>query len=179
MKETAAEATLNKLDAVAMFKLETHKELIKATPTDKTGVWVERQSLVRDDGVRLDKIGSGREMQSYFLYTDPEVSFELTAADVMWEGGPIEYWDHWEVVLGPALKMFSPFADGPVSLAKAKEIARNLEEALMVWPRLSSRPLIRQVKFLMKFWPLWNPAWGDWVTVNDLDKIEEPIQKPN
>jgi hypothetical protein len=150
-----------------MFKLETHKELVKAGPTDPSGFWVERQSLVREDGVRIDKIGSGREMQTHFLYRDGDVSFEFWAMDVYYEGEPIEYWDHWDVLLGLAL----PSASRPITLGKAKEIARNLEEALMAWPRLPSQPVLREVKFLMKSWPLWQPAWPDRVTVSDLDAI--------
>lgn len=154
-----------------MFKLETHKELVKASPTEPSGFWVERQSLVREDGVRVDRIGSGREMQSFFLYRDDDVSFEFWARDAYWEGGPFEYWDHWEVQLGLALKWLSSPANMPITLAKAKEIARNLEEALMSWPRFPSQPLIREVRFLMKLWPLWQPIWDDRVTVRDLDAI--------
>jgi hypothetical protein len=115
----------------------------------------------------VERIGSGREMQKRFLYRDDDVSFEFWALDVYWEGGPIEYWDHWDVLLGLAL----PSANTPITLAKAKEIARNLDEALKAWPRLPSQPVVRQVRFLMKPWPLWKPAWGDRVTASDIHAL--------
>jgi hypothetical protein len=158
--------------AIIMFKLETRRQLVKANLTDDSGIWVERQSLVREDGVRIDRIGSDREMQKHFLYRDDDVSFEFWARDAYWEGGPIEYWDYWEVLLGFAFKMLASSANTPITPAKAKEIARNLEEALMAWPRFPSQPTIRQVKFWMEHWPLWKPAWGEHVTASDLDALD-------
>jgi hypothetical protein len=46
---------------------------------------------------------------------------------------------------------------------RARAIAGNIREGLMAWPRHPSEPAIKQVKFIMKLWSLWNPAWGDWL----------------
>jgi hypothetical protein len=142
-----------------MFKVENYKELVKAAPTDR-GIWAPRTALIRDDGLRLDRWGSGREGQSYFTYTDSNMRFEFTAADRFVEGGDREHWDHWDVLLGLALQTYSRDFGCSVSLHKAKEIAGNIEEALLAWPRYPSEPAIRQVKFWMKPWAQWNPAWG-------------------
>src|SRR5262249_35220953 len=141
-----------------IFKVETRNVLVKALPSDESGIWVEKTSLVREDGVCLEKIGDGRDGECYFRYSDQDVSFELIAYDF---DNDRRSTDTWVVSLGGALKQYSPSEHGPVDLAKAREIARNIEEALKAWPRYPSEPAIRQVKFLMKFWPLWNPALGD------------------
>jgi hypothetical protein len=131
-----------------------------------------RYRLIGDNGIELERVGSGREGQTYFSYFDRDFSFRFTAMDQYHEGGPVERWDHWEVYLGIAFKQFSPSADGPVSLGRAEQIARNISEALMAWPRYPTEPEIRYVKFQMKDWPTWNPTWEDWVTVDDFKNLE-------
>jgi hypothetical protein len=143
-----------------MFKLSVRKELVKYGSADETGTWVERRSLVRDDGVRLESRGSGPEREGHFRYTDGKLSIDVTARRYDVNLSPT---DTWQVELGPALKKYSSLQQTELSLGEVQLIARNLQDALMAWPRPASDPDIRHVKFLMKFWPAWNPAWGDWV----------------
>jgi len=156
------------------FKVENYKELVGAESPDEEGIWAPRTELTRDDGVRLKSVGSGPEGETYFLYTDSNDSFEFRARDGYSQSDPPEEWDYWEVGLGPALHRYSPSAAGPVGLRRAKEIACNVEEALMAWPRYASQPAIRQVKFLMAFWPQWNPTWPDRVAAADIPESNSP-----
>jgi hypothetical protein len=50
-----------------MFRLEVRKELVRNAPSDEGGIWVENESLLRDDGVRLDIIATGRELKISFV----------------------------------------------------------------------------------------------------------------
>jgi hypothetical protein len=147
-------------EAVVMFKLEVRKELIKNAPPDEGGIWVEKESLVRDDGVRLDIIGTGREFQNFIRYTDRDISFEFTARRY---DDNLDPTDTWVVSLGPALERYSRSSSSAITPDMARAIASNIREALMAWPRHPSEPAIKQVKFMMKLLPLWKPAWGDWL----------------
>lgn len=143
-----------------MFKLEVHRDFLKNAPPEEGGIWVEKKSLVRDDGVRLDLIGTGREFQDFFRYTDHTISFELTATCY---DDNLDPTDTWVVALGPALERYSRSSSSVITPEKARVIVGNIREALMAWPRYPTEPVIRSVKFLMKFWSLWNSTWGDWL----------------
>jgi len=118
--------------------------------------------MVREDGVKLLRLGAGRERQQFFLYSDHQIEFEVTATRYDADGSEIT--DTWDVYLGLALQSLSGAAQPQIpSLDRVRGIARNIEDALRAWPprRGESGLPIRRVIFHMKPWQSWNPALGD------------------
>jgi len=123
-----------------VFKHESPSQLIHTMPD----IWLPGSSLVREDGVRLEKIGSGPERQDHFKYRDSDVSFELfaTCFDVN-----LEPTDTWRVYLALALKRYSSLQGIEISAAKEQAITNNIREALLAAPRYRDQPIIKEVKF--------------------------------
>jgi hypothetical protein len=129
-----------------MFQLKREKHYIDYHAGK--GEWVEQEVLVREDGVSLRLIGILAERQVEFVYTDKEVSLEVTATRFDPTGRHVT--DTWEVALGLALK----YAPVKISLERVAEITRNLEAALMAWPPFPDEKSvpIQKVRFNKQFW---------------------------
>jgi hypothetical protein len=130
------------------FRHETVDEVLARRP-------FKRDVVVSDDGsVRLVGRGVGRERQNYFRYEDKETSFELIAS--RYYPDLDQGTDQWVVLLGLAVRN-SP-TGRLFGRDKVREIARNLDAALRVWPRYLNEPVTRSVKFDMTAWPDWKPG---------------------
>jgi hypothetical protein len=129
-----------------MFELKTEKHFIEHDAG--AGEWVEQEILVRDDGVSLRLSGILSERQVEFVYTDKDLSLDVTATRFDPSGRIVT--DTWEVALGVALK----YAPVKVAAEKVHEIVQNLEAALRAWPPFPDEQAVplRHVRFKMQFW---------------------------
>jgi hypothetical protein len=143
---------------IDVFSLQTEKYYVKYN--GRPGVWIDKPVMVREDGVKLMETGHSRDKQAHFLYTDRDVSFEIIAQRYDIEYEPT---DTWNVYLGLSLQLAAAKLQRRFTLAKVKEIAANVEEALRAWPpqKLFESTPVREVRFLMKHWDDWDPGLGE------------------
>lgn len=129
-----------------MFELRTEKHYIEDDAG--AGEWVEQEVLVRDDGVSLRLSGILSERQVEFVYSDKDLSLDVTATRFDPSGRIVT--DAWEVSLGVALK----YATVKVAVEKVPEIIQNLEAALRAWPPFPDEQAVplKHVHFRMQFW---------------------------
>jgi hypothetical protein len=129
-----------------MFELKKEKHYIDYHAGK--GEWIEQDVLARKDGVSLRLTGILSERQVEFVYTDKDLSLEVTATRFDPAGRHVT--DTWEVALGVALK----YAPVKVAPEKVAEITRNLEAALKAWPPFPDEKAvpINHVRFKKQFW---------------------------
>jgi hypothetical protein len=128
---------------------------------DGSGEWQDKPAVIRDDCVKLIRTGSGREGEVYFTYFDQDTSFKFFAEHCDEDGRAT---DTWQVYLGLALQQKSGLNERTrITPPKARDISANIEQALRAWPLRPGEPPVRQVKFLMVQWAMWDAAWGDWL----------------
>jgi hypothetical protein len=143
---------------VSMFQLRTEKYFVDFG--DGRRDWFDKPVMVREDGVKLMEIGGSRDGQTYFIYTDKDVSLKIVGQRYDTD---LNLTDTWSVYLDIALQ-YAPQDQRPkLTFEKAREIAANMAAALRAWPptKLTKDIPIRRVRFLMERWKAWNPAWGE------------------
>ena len=148
----------------AMWKLETRKRHVKIESIGREW-WVDKPTLVSDDGVTVMAAGGGPAHLLQFIYTDRDVTFEFLAT--RFSGESKEPTDTWTVLLGPALNNLEKVQKKSITPDRAREIADKIADGMLAWPIplhvYREKVPAKAVKFEVKSWQQWSPAlgWGE------------------
>jgi hypothetical protein len=149
-----------------MWKLEKRKYHLKYQHSDRE-VWLDKETLVGDDGISIMAVAGAPAGFLEFLYSDNKVSFRFLATrfDTSSENKPPT--TTWTVLLGSALNGLEKMQRTPVTPERAREIADNITDGMLAWPihlHFAREPLpAGAVRFRMNPWFHWSPAlgWGE------------------
>jgi hypothetical protein len=145
---------------------------VRDGPVLARGRNAERTYLESEQGTKLILLGLDGRIEDgieMFEYQERDISFEIVATRVDLETKTIR--DFYTVWLGSALKaVSSKLPQDTLTLDRARGIAQNIKEALMVWQYpgkladiLSCHSSARDVVFVMKKWDRWDSALeGRW-----------------
>jgi hypothetical protein len=149
---------------VAMWKLETRKQHVKIESIGREW-WLDRETLVNDDGVTVMAAGGGPEHLLHFIYSDGDLSFDFLAT--RFSGASEQPTDTWTVLLDAALNSLENMQRISITPDQAREIADTIADGMLAWPiplhaELEAVPA-KAVKFLIKTWQHWSPTlgWGE------------------
>jgi hypothetical protein len=116
------------------WKVETSKHYVDFG--NGAGTWVPDETIMRADGVKLQRKGTGRERQRYIIYDNGDISFEFTAS--RYDGDGIKLLDTWTILLSNGLDRIQPkerrAAIGPDHV---QEIVAAIGDAFRNWPMVN------------------------------------------
>jgi hypothetical protein len=135
-----------------MWKVESEQRYVELAPgkPDSVNFWATWNTAKKDDGTRVSESGGGRKGEEFFTYEDADVSFKFTASRH----------DRDQKLTSVYTIDLAPFLPKNITLEKARAVASNIRQALLVLPpsrvRHRGQPPTA-VTFNMVFWDMWHP----------------------